>query len=438
MLRIISVWLPGLFALFGAVSARAAEPQVLDLDQEPAAGSEQPGKAADEPVEPGGLECSPAVSEIETRRPIPISCAVTRAGTSRIELRYKPPGETQFSELMLIKEGEEWIAEIPCSATAKAGELTLSLTARSAENRAVSRIDGVSFQLVESTEEAPPALPGRDAPARCPGPSFGKPPQGPELSCTASSDCPAGLACSQGLCRPAPARSPSEQDPVGGVSRRHHWFGVHLSADAILLREANGVCGTNTSASQGYACYEGEDLYGGPVNTNYREGGRVRPGMRLATLRVMGSYDLWLGRILVGVRGGFAFGGAPQNFKPLHLELRTLYSLIGDPLEQRLRPYLGLSGGLAQVDTKTRARVVDCSGSAPSCENASINQLRSGAAPGAREVTLDVYRKGSGIFFGPALGALYAFSEASAIQLHVNLMFPDLAIQPSLGFALGL
>lgn len=530
LLRIVVQCLLCLFIASSARITRAVEPEVVELEEEPAAGEtpkssrakkktkkpaeeevvevievpdepepkpkpkskakakkkaapveeaeEEVEEAEEEPEAPpdiGGLECSPAVTEVETRRPIPISCGVTKDGVSRIEIRYKPPGQKKVTRLALRKDGDEWTGEIPCGATAKSGDFKLSFTARGAGDRVIAKINTVTIQLVEASEEMPPSFPGKDPPMRCydaaecpaefrgtaacPGTKVsGSASKSWGASCAASSECQAGLACVNGTCDQPPKCETTSECPSGGecvegvcsfpdpadaASRlgepRFNWIGLHFGLDVLLVRDAVGVCGNETADSEDYTCFRGGDPYSGTVNTVYNEGGKVNAGFRMATMRVMASYDRWFGRFAAGARVGFAFGGAPEDFNPLHLEVRALYSMRRDPLRQRLRPYLGLMAGLAQADPKSKTRVVDCTDASPNCEDASLEELAApGNFPGAAELSLDAYRTGSTVFFGPALGVIYAFSNEQAMQLNVNAMFPDLVVQPSLGYVMGL
>ncbi|HEY8943964.1 MAG TPA: hypothetical protein VIM73_06875, partial [Polyangiaceae bacterium] len=441
-----------------AAAAPAAE-------KKPAPEPEAEAEAFDAGPNIPGLECSPAVTEIETRRPVPISCAVTKKGAERVEIRYRTPDTKEVVPLTLKKDGAEWTGEIPCTATGKTGELEIGFTALGAKDRVIARIKPVTMRLTEATSQSPPSLPGKEPPLRCyaPGecpPEFKGTPTCPGTkaptagykawgaACTASRECVAGLACVSGTCDQPPKCEVTPDCPKGGecvdgvcffpdpeemanrlADPRFNWIGLHFGADLLFARDAAGVCGNESDDSADYACFNGGDLYDGTVNQNY--GGTVDAGPRLATMRVLVSFDRWFGRIAAGARLGFAFGGAPEDFLPLHLELRGLYSLRRDPMIRRFRPYLGLAAGLAQVDSRSTANVIDCTDAGPNCREATLAELQAGVS-GARELSLDAYRSGGKFFFGPALGFVYAFSSEHAMQLNLNVMFPDVVFQPSL------
>jgi hypothetical protein len=446
-----------------------AEPEPDEEEEEESPSDEE------EVVDTGGLECSPAVSEVELRRPIPISCGVTkdRRGVSRIEVRYKPPGKKKFLKLVLNKSADEWTGEIPCAATAKPGDFKLSFSARNAGGRLIAKIDTVTIRLVEQTTEPPPSYPGKDPPMRCYDssecpPEFRGTPACPGTkgspastrkgwggTCETTADCQSGLACINGTCDQAPKCDTTADCPSGGecsdgvcqfpdpeelASRlkdpRFNWVGIHFGMDVMLVREAVGVCGVESEDRKDYACYRGGDPYEGPANQNVS--GNVKAGFRMATMRVMASYERWFGRIAFGGRLGFAFGGAPEGFNPLHLEARALYSLRKDPMTRRGRPYLGLVAGLAQADPRSKLNIFDCSEGVGDCEEADIKTQDEFTALNARRLKVDAYRKGSKLFLGPAVGYVYAFTNDQGIQFNLNVMLPDLVFEPSVGYVFGL
>ncbi len=417
--------------------------------------------------ESSGIECAPAISEIETRRPLPLSCSVTKKEIDQIELRYKAPGKKKWTKVRLRKQNGEFLGDIPCMVLTHAGVLRLSIVGLDTKDKPVARIGGVQIQVVEATNQPPPALPGREPPMRCYDPKECPPelkgsPACPGTkatagartwgaSCEKTSQCQQGLACMSGSCDKPPACETGAEcasgecvaghcsfpDPEEVASRlvpKKNWIGLHFGWDVALAKEGNGICGKKTEDGRdNYDCYAGSELYKGDPNDYYA--GTSSAGLRPSTFRLMASYERWFGRVAAGARVGFAFGGAPKDFQPLHIEARVLYSPRPDQLTKRFRPYVGIAGGLARVDTKTRVTIVDCLNS--DCLNAtSQSQL---SKENARTLTLNAYRKGAGGFIGPTVGFLYAFTSESALQFNVNVMLPDtLIIEPSLGYVMGL
>jgi hypothetical protein len=273
----------------------------------------------------------------------------------------------------------------------------------------------------------------------CPGTKKGKAGKaGWGSSCTDTKDCAKGLACVQGSCEtPAKCEGPEDCDSgecVEGTCHypdaaevaerlgppKHHWFGLHFAADFVFLREAVGVCGSKTADSELYSCYLGGNPYTGAVGSS----------VSLGTLRILASYELVFSRLSFGARVGWAFHGAPQDFAPLHLEARAQYSLRRDPLNNRFRPYLGLTAGLARIDGSVAVSVTNCTDDTDSCNDANPDAAVKG--------TLQAYREGGGIFFGPVLQTTFALANDSAIVFSVSALLPEVALQPSLGYLMAL
>jgi len=423
----------------------------------------------EEPEEPPvPVECMPELTEVETRRPIPLACTIASKSVTAMELRYRPPGD-QWKTLAMKKEGEEWLAEIPCSATVKAGTFEFSINARGKRGKSAGKLEPVTVKLMESTSEPPPSIPGQEPPARCfdpsecPGDMLGSPAcpgtkkgvgvRSWGASCTDSKECAKGLACVAGTCE-SPPKCDSDAECQSGICSngqcafpdaeemashlgppKFNWLGVELGVDIALGGEAVGVCGSTSDDAENYTCFEGGDEYDGLPNLN--NAGKVDGKIGPATVRAMFSYHRAFGRILAGARVGWAFRGAPEGFLPLHLEGRVAYALRSDPLKRKLRPYLGIALGLAQVDTQSKVTIIDC-GNDASCSRApqiTQGQIDAGQAT-VRDLT--AYRSGSKFFAGPTFSVMYAFTNESGLVGTLNVMLPDLSISPSIGYVQGL
>lgn len=429
----------------------------------------EPVKEPEEPEEPPApVECMPELTEVETRRPIPLACTIASKSVTGMELRYRPPGD-QWKTLAMKKQGEEWLAEIPCSATVKAGTFEFSINARNKKGKSAGKLEPVTVKLMESTSEPPPAIPGQEPPARCfdpsecPGDMLGSPAcpgtkkgvgtRSWGASCSDSKECSKGLACVAGTCE-SPPKCESDAECQSGICSngqcafpdaeematqlgppKLNWLGVELGLDIAFRGEAVGVCGNESDDAEDYTCFEGGDEYDGLPNVN--NAGKVSGSTGLATVRAMVSYNRAFGRILAGARLGWAFRGAPEDFLPLHLEGRVAYALKSDPLKRRLRPYLGLAFGLAQVDTQAKVTIIDCADNG-SCAQAP--QITQGQIDAGQAIVKDMtaYRSGSKFFAGPTFTVMYAFTNESGLVGTLNVMLPDLSISPSIGYVQGL
>jgi len=420
-----------------------------------------------------GIECVPAISEIEVRRPLPFSCAVTKKGIDQVELRYKAPGHKKWTKVRFKRTGQEFSGEIPCTALTHIGVLQLSIVGMDANDKQLGRIGGVNIQVVSASNQPPPALPGKEPPMRCydasdcpaelkgspacPGTKATPGARTWGASCEKTSQCQQGLACMSGSCdKPPKCDSSSEctsgecvngacsfPDPEEIASRlgppKFNWIGLHVGWDLALGKSGTGVCGNKTADGKDhYDCYSGSDPYKGVANDYYA--GTTGGGIVPATIRVMASFDRWFGRVGAGARVGFAFNGTPKDFNPIHLEARVAYALRAEPMTKRFRPYLGIAAGMGRDDAATKTTIVDSpvEATAAACQTKTPDQLAAGDTAGAVSKKLDAYRTGSAVFFGPTIGAVYALANDSGIQLNLNFMLPDGVFQPSLGYVLGL
>ena len=429
-------------------------------------------------IEIRGMHCTPDVKEVETRRPIPISCTVDFPAAG-VELRYRMDGPSKTWEKIELEQGDAgYTGTIPCTATGQRGVLKLYLFARNENNKVIARVgrheNPLSIRLVEHSNANPPALPGQEAPTRCyeqnecptdlrgtpacPGTHAVKTKKGWGASCAASEECQTGMECVKGTCE-QPAKCDKDEDcGEGGECNdgichtptkeelkerlgppKHHWLGIHGGLDFYMMSSAKGVCGTTSSDAQHYSCFDSGNQYTGTPNVNYA--GTVKPGLTIATARVLLSYEYMFDRIALGARIGWAFRGAPKDFSPFHIEARVHYSLRKDPFKLNFRPYLGLAFGHAQVDATQQVLILDCVSGDNTCVTTNNTGLLNDDLHDpntALQRRLDAYHSGAGFFFGPSLMLMYALANDSALVFNLTAMLPDLTIAPTIGYELGL
>jgi hypothetical protein len=147
-----------------------------------------------------------------------------------------------------------------------------------------------------------------------------------------------------------------EKKDSGPDKGSKNWLSLNFQQDLLLFSEQNNVCGSGTSPdAKNYSCFQNGAPFNGTVSPG--AGNHVSGGIGRATMRLTLGFDrLLTSNISLGLRLGYAFGGRPpgaDKFSPLHLELRANYWFGGAPFESSgVRPYLSLSGGLAEVDGK--------------------------------------------------------------------------------------
>jgi hypothetical protein len=424
------------------------------------------------------MGCFPLVQEVETFRPIPMSCSTRVQGVTGVTLRYREYGADSWTAIDLKQEGEDWRGEIPCNALSRPGTWGMYIEAKDERDNAIERIGArdrpLVFKVVEKSSLPPPALPGEPPPGRCvetaycPEEMIGTPAcdalkggaaAKKDTTCKVASDCDFGMSCSDGICK-APGVCTENADCGDGICQaglcaererpaKLDWFGVHFGMDFALLSGADDACRTG---SDEFVCYDGSEAYDG---TPYRgAGGTVTGGLYTGTMRVMLAYERFLlDHVSLGVRFGFAFSGAPDDFFPLHFEGRGTY-YFSDVTRgaDMFAPYLAVGVGLAQVDTAAEVEMVDCLPDAvPECLAAprvDTNLIREpGEQSGAAQRrTLDAYKSLGQVFGSISPGVLVQLSKelSGVVNVGVLLMTEDqrsttiiLNVQPSLGLALG-
>jgi hypothetical protein len=455
---------------FSKVKPSAAAPTPAPSTPAPTATS----PAATPPAAPpsgGAMQCTPLVHEVETRRPLPLSCTAPAATASGL-VYFQEVNGANWSSVPMRKQGSMLQAMVPCTATAVAGKLNLYVQAQDAQGKVVDAMGSatapVEFNLVPQSSQPPPSLPGESAPARCQEDVCATaPPDFPGCekhgtkewgdscatndecksmlckagicdSCSSDGDCAAG-SCVEGSCTAAGTKA----TPSRG---KKLWLGVHVAGD-IALVGGKDVCSPDSQINRGFACYyEGTNtpyVYAAPFPGQLD---KISSGLVYGTTRFLVSVDYALtDKILLGGRLGYALGGGPKTwdgraFLPLHAEARVAYSF--KPVEAFLRPYVHVGGGVAQIDAKVRVGLYDCAGA--NNNNPAFNDCKAGIGfpAGSQGRYMDVYRKMGQGFATAGGGVLLRLSDRITAQANLNamIMLPivGLVIEPSLGVVTGL
>ncbi|HET9956996.1 MAG TPA: hypothetical protein VFQ61_21015, partial [Polyangiaceae bacterium] len=425
-----------------------------------------------------GLTCTPVVTEVETRRPVPVQCR-SEAEVTNMELRYKSFGSESWKTLRMEPKDGSFRAQIPCDATQNTGLLKIYVVGKNPKGKANAswgtKAQPIELSILEGSTAEPPSYDDADPPPRCEAKEICPPDfpgcggnQGGTVDlggqCQSSSQCQSGLVCMDGTCESAPSCKTNDDCPAGTCEEgrcsaqggeqmsgraRKWWVGLHVAQD-IAFFGGDKVC----LGDAGFACYvTGEnDL---PYDTDYYQTkavGRVNSGAVPGTTRVLLSIDrLLMKNITFGARLGFAFRGGPPagkqmewdpdgdpntkdylvksdgtKFLPVHAELRGTYWFGNNPLGRRgFRPYVHAGLGVGQVDAKVVVSVDD---------KDTVNS----PVP----LTADAWKKMGTMFATVGGGVVYALTPRLGIQGNLNLMlmFPDsgLNVQPSLGMVFGL
>lgn len=222
---------------------------------------------------------------------------------------------------------------------------------------------------------------------------------------------------------PAPA---AEAEPEPDTGAHRHWLSAAFQLDFLSYSAVDRVC----SGADQYQCFLQGQSYGGPIYDD--SGNRVQGGVGLATKRILVGYDALLGdNVTLGARVGFAFGGSPKAtteggaaFFPLHAELRGNYWFGDTPFASGgVRPYVGLSAGLAEVDGHVTVEYYQ--------DAAGYQQNQKGK--------LDAWRKTGKGFAGLQLGLAYGIGTQQQLLVELRLlqMFGAGATGGALSFGYG-
>lgn len=149
-----------------------------------------------------------------------------------------------------------------------------------------------------------------------------------------------------------------EEEPASGGPFKH-WASGAFQLDTLWHKQTRDAC----TSADAYFCYnEDGHRYGfrGEPELQTEQGNKVDGGLALATMRVLLGYDYHLlPSLTVGGRLGVAFGAGPtdddvdtQGFMPVHFEVRAQRVFGETPFRAKaFTPYVGLSTGMAQVDS---------------------------------------------------------------------------------------
>ena len=227
---------------------------------------------------------------------------------------------------------------------------------------------------------------------------------------------------------PSPVESPEEPSVHGSKDRVVNWVTLSIEQDLVFHSKTPQAC----NAGSRYECFDGlgqrkifvrEDEYA--PGGNQISGSGALPG----TLRVLIGYERVVHpHVSLGIRVGSVLTGkarrmdTDQPFLYFHGEGRISLWLGHDVFTHSgLRPYLFVSGGIAEADGKI---TVDYS------------------LPGNPQTyKLDAWKRSGHSFLGPGLGCQAAFSKTSgplAEFRFMQFMSPNVPVMAfQLGYALG-
>jgi hypothetical protein len=351
----------------------------------------------------------PAEQMVNTPVPIYVE-APPGESFKKVKIHYRPYGATEWKVLELDRVKGGWGIEIPCLDVGTTGTIAYFIQgfdeAGDVGATSGSRQAPHSVAIVQELSSEPPHLPGRAAPAQC----------------RDASDCPPDFPGCES--KDSGTKNGSGNEKVF----RKNWLSLGVQQDFLFVGGTKGVC----DGATGYACFRPNDTYydAAPLpNAN----GEVAGGVGLATTRVLAGYDRVIAaNWTAGARVGYAFGGGPQApggaaFLPAHAEARGAYWFGQTPFARDgVRPFVQVSGGLAQIDTEIDVKTFD-------------NQQ---AFQTEKRTSLNAWRKSGTGFASVGGGVAYALASRHVLVAELRLMqmlgLSATAIGFNVGYGFGL
>lgn len=385
-------------------------------------------------------------AEQKKHTPVPLYVALPpelAAKTKKVSVTYQPTtgGDEKTIFFRKVRDGA-WGIDIPCGDVAKEGTLTYRLLVTDEQNAVLaelgSRESPLKVPIKASIELDPPHWPGFAPPETC---GDVEPQHGPS-QCIDDHQCNDGFTCVAGACVPPAPAEPKDET-------RKNWVSVSFVPDVSII-SGSEVCTASSQQNDHFVCLRGDkSRYDGVPTTGVAD--NVKTGAALATMRVVVAFDrLVLDNLAIGARVGYAFGGATDggaSFLPLHIEGRATYYLGKQPFSHAgVRPFVFISGGVAQVDTKQSVQIEEngqvCGAKDPADANSPCTHP---SIPGGhveqRVQTLAVYKQAGEGFVGGGIGVSYAPTRSLALNLgvrgSVTLPVVTAVISPEAGLAVG-
>jgi hypothetical protein len=428
------------------------------------------GEEAPKPKKaPGGDIAHTPVAEQVVNTPVPVYIEIPEEyAAEKATLKYKPFGGKSWKTVEMKKMGAGFGAEIPCEDVTTTGDVKYYIIAIDGGGEPAGQAGSLKapykVSIKNEIDGVAPSLPGKKAPDQCkakedcppglPGcpdkTSSGKHgDKGWGDSCEESAECKEGYICLNGSCEEGTESS----EPKSSSKTKKNLVGISGALDFLLIGGAEGVCNGNDPS---YACFrQGTDRQYFSKNANVSQTNAIQGGFGVAGGRAMLTYDRLLSEKLglsAGARLGFAFGGSPtpassdhplkegqsvaSSFLPVHGELRLSYSFGKSLFElKKIRPYIFVGGGLAQVNASVPVTVCATTDS----KGHALGSVDSkGICKGKGKATqLDAYQVTGLNFIGFGAGAVYAltptFGVSAELKAMVMMTTTGLVFEPTIG-----
>jgi hypothetical protein len=436
----------------------------------------------------GDFTHTPAADQaVRTPLPVYVEYGGSEAVT-KVVVKYKAFGMTEFKTLELKKMGTGWGATVPCADVLE-GNIQYYIQGFNANNDPVAtggdRNNPYKVAIAKTISGDPPHLPGQQPPAQC-AETGDCPPDFPGCKKGGvvddglkgeGEDCEEDNQCKSGTCKSEKCTAPPEGDTGDKGKLRRVWIGASFSIDLPFLSSAQNVCALNPANALPFAgtygCvnssganYPASSGSNGDQNasllTGSNQSDQVNGGITHGNLRILASLDYALNyNFLIGARVGFTAltypGSTVSSFPPIHLEARATYVIGKEALAKTgIAPVVFLAAGVAPFSGNVGVTIFECDNDAGQpiatpktpipnngkadvkCPAGSANP--DGAAHQGSPQNVAAWRVGGPGFVAPGGGVRWAFSARAAMMLNLKLamafgngfMFvptPELAMQ---------
>lgn len=414
------------------------------------------------------------VDEQRVNTPVPIYVTVDddiSRKVSKVTVTYVPVGGGGEKTLELERSGKAYRGNIPCGAVSQVGSLEYWVVAKDRKGKALGTAGSSEGPLTTTIRSdldgKAPSWPGFAPPETCAGGDEPVEDTSSHRQCIDDKDCPSGEGCSVNECLKKPETDgvepgtsvPGEDDEP---EAKLNWFRLTFAPDFSMV-SGEDVCGFSDAYEGGapelandptFVCVrnpEGENHSRYLGKTTPGQGNNVNFGFGVATMRLMLGYDRVLIKGLsIGARVGWAFNGTNEEFAsfiPVHAEGRLAYTIGKNPFggQQVVRPWVALSGGLAQVDTAVDVDVLE---DGAACGAADVDNVDSpctvDSSDGVLEPRIQTLRaiKQAGLGFA-GLGVGVSFVPVDLFEINVGIKFSVTfpyvvpVFSPELGLGVG-
>jgi len=405
-----------------------------------------------------GMSLIPIAAQ-KVNTPVPIYVTVDEDAAKKvasITLTYTGTAGGK-KEVELEKSGKGFRINIPCGAVKKKGTLKYWVVAKDKKGKESLTIgssgEPVTTEIAADLNDKPPSWPGFAPPEQCAGGGGGDDTPVEDDSgsskrqCVDTGDCPSGEQCSGNVCLKKVSASEGGEPPGTGSEDEEskgaklNWIRLTFAPDFSMI-SGEDVCGFRDSYGENspgeayrddFVCVknpEGENKTRYIGQPTVGQGNNVNFGFGVATMRLMLGYDRVLIKGLsVGARLGWAFNGTNEEFAsfiPVHAEGNLRYTIGSNPFAgQVVRPWVFISGGLAQVDTVVDVDVLEdgeaCGASDPSSPN---SECTVDSADGVIEPRIQTLRaiKQAGLGFAGA-GVGVSFVPVDLFEINLGVKF---------------